>query len=176
MKIHVLDASTCATQRAQLADLLLDAVAHGGSLGFLAPLDAAAAHRYWQEVAAGVDAGACLLIAAAHEGTVIGTVQLDLCQRPNGRNRAEVRTMMVHSRARRRGIGSVLLRAVEAEARERGRGLLFLDTEAGSGAEQLVHGLGYTRLGELPDYACTPHGEWRPAAIYYKTLFTPERA
>jgi acetyltransferase len=80
--------------------------------------------------------------------------------------------MLVHSGARRRGIASVLLRALEAEARERRRGLLYLDTEAGSAGEELYRGLGYTRLGELPEYACTPHGEWRATAIYFKTLFS----
>lgn len=176
MKILKLDESACAGVQAQLADLLLDAVAHGASLGFLSGLDAAAARRYWDGVRAAVGDGSRVLLAAAHEGTLLGTVQLDLCQKDNGRHRAEVRKMMVHSRVRRRGIGGVLLRAAEAEARTLQRGLLFLDIEAGSGAEQLYHGLGYTRVGEVPDYACTPGGALHPSAIYYKTLPASEYA
>lgn len=176
MKIHKLDASACAEVQDQLAELLLDAVAHGASLGFLADLDGGSARSYWQDVRAAVAGGSRVLLAASHDGTLLGTVQLDLCQKANGRHRAELQKMIVHSRARRRGIGGVLLRAAEAEARELRRGLLFLDTEAGSGAEHLYQGFGYTRVGEVPDYACTPGGAWHPTAIYYKSLFAPEAA
>jgi acetyltransferase len=176
MKIYTLDAGACREARAQLADLLLDAIANGGSLGFLAATGIQEAEHYWSSVEAAVAEGARLLLVAAHEGVVVGTVQLDLCQKPNGRHRAEVQKMMVHSRVRRRGLGGVLLRAAEAEARELRRGLLFLVTEAGSGAEQLYHGLGYTRVGEIPDYASTPGGTPHPTAIYYKSLFAAEAA
>jgi acetyltransferase len=176
MKIHKLDASACAEVQDQLAELLLDAVAHGASIGFLASLDGAGARAYWQDVHAAVAQGSRLLLAAMHDGTLVGSVQLDLCQKANGRHRAELQKLIVHSRARRRGIGWVLLRAAEAEARALRRGLLFLDTEAGSGAEHLYQGFGYTRVGEVPDYACTPGGTWHPTAIYYKSLFAPEAA
>lgn len=176
MRIQVLDAAACDAALEQLVNLLLDAVAHGASLGFLASLDGPEARRYWQGVRAAVADGARLLLAAVHEGTLLGAVQLDLCQKANGRHRAELQKMIVHSRVRRRGIGSVLLRAAEAEARALGRGLVYLDTEAGSGAEQLYQDLGYTRVGEVPDYACTPGGALRPTAIYYKTLLAPELA
>jgi acetyltransferase len=172
MKIYPLDAAETTRKLPQLAALLMDAVANGSAVGFLSPLDAGEACGYWEDVGAAVDSGARVLLVAEEKGTLLGTAQLDLCQRANGRNRAEVMKMLVHSRARRRGIASVLLRALEAEARERRRGLLFLDTEAGSGAEELYTGLGYTRLGELPEYASTPDGEWRATAIYYKTLFS----
>jgi acetyltransferase len=158
MKIYPLDAAETTRKLPQLAALLMDAVANGSAVGFLSPLDAGEACAYWEDVGAAVDSGARVLLVAEEKG--------------NGRNRAEVMKMLVHSRARRRGIASVLLRALEAEARERRRGLLFLDTEAGSGAEELYTGLGYTRLGELPEYASTPDGEWRATAIYYKTLFS----
>lgn len=176
MRIHTLDAAACDDTLAQLTGLLLDAVAHGASLGFLSDLDADEARRYWQGVRAGVADGSRLLLAAIHEGRLAGTVQLDLCQKDNGRHRSKLQKMIVHSALRRRGIGSVLLRAAEAEARSLGRGLVHLDTEAGSGAEELVHGLGYTRVGELPDYARAPGGALRPTVIYYKTLLAPELA
>jgi acetyltransferase len=173
MKICKLDASAIDDARPQLVELLLDTVLEGASLGFLATIDAREADAYWRGVRTAVATGARVLIVAAQEGALAGTVQLDLCQKPNGLHRAELQKMMVHTRVRRRGIGGVLLRAAEAEALELGRGLLVLDTEAGSGAEQLYHGLGYTRVGEVPNYACTPDGRWHPTAIYYKSLFAP---
>ncbi|MFL6675258.1 MAG: GNAT family N-acetyltransferase [Massilia sp.] len=176
MKIYPLDALETGRRMPQLAALLMDVVAHGAGVGFLSALGASEAMAYWEGVAAAVADGTRVLLVAVEDGVVLGTVQLDLCQRANGRNRAEVMKMLVHSGARRRGIASVLLRALEEEARERRRGLLYLDTEAGSGGEELYSGLGYTRIGELPEYACTPDGEWRATAIYYKTLFARQAA
>jgi len=65
-----------------------------------------------------------------------------------------------------------LMQSAEARASELGRGLLYLDTEAGSGAEDFYRSLGYTCIGGLPEYACSPEGEWRANAIFYKTLFS----
>jgi acetyltransferase len=167
MKIHRLDAAAADGARTQLVDLLLDAVANGASMGFPAGLRPGDADHYWQGVSAQLGAGSRVLLAASHEGTLAGAVQLDLCQGADGGDRAEVQTMMVHSRVRRRGIGSVLLRASEAEALALGRRLLFLDLEAGSGAEQLYQWLGYTRAGQVS-------GEVRN--VYYKTLLSAELA
>jgi len=63
------------------------------------------------------------------------------------------------------------MQALEAAALDLRRGLLYLDTEARSSAEAFYRALGYTCIGGLPDYACSPEGEWRANAIYYKTLF-----
>nr|WP_052171018.1 GNAT family N-acetyltransferase [Massilia sp. JS1662] len=156
MKILLLDAQACDVLRGQLAELLLDTAGLGGRQ----------AHDYWQDVRASVAAGRCRLLAASHDGTLIGTVQLHLCQRTDGRRRADVQALMVHSRARRRGIGGVLLRAAEAEARALGRDALRLAAEPGSGAEALIHDLGYVRV----DGATGPH------IVYGKTLLMPEAA
>jgi acetyltransferase len=87
-----------------------------------------------------------------------------------------VQKLLVHTRARRGGVGHELMRTLEARARALGRGLLYLDTEAGSGAEAFYRALGYTCIGGLPEYACSPEGEWRANAIYYKTLFVRSTA
>lgn len=175
MIIHRLDAGAISQARPQLATLLLDAVADGHSLGFLAGLDAAQLDAYWAGVQADVERGSRVLLAAHRDGILAGTVQLDLCLTPNGSNRAELQKMLVHCTMRRCGVGTALLQAAEVEALALRRGLLFLDTEAGSGAEQLYGKAGFTRVGELPDYACSPNGHWRPAAIWFKTLFPRAR-
>ena len=175
MIIHRLDAGAIREVRPQLASLLLDAVADGYSLGFLAGLDEAQLDAYWAGVEADVGRGSRVLLAARRDGMLVGAVQLDLCQKPNGSNRAELQKMLVHCTMRRRGVGTALLQAAEVEALALRRGLLFLDTEAGSGAEHLYGKAGYTRVGELPDYACSPNGHWRPTAIWFKTLFPRAR-
>jgi len=166
VKILHLDAQACDVMRHKLSDLLLDAVAHGAS-----PDPAAIPHgrhmqRYWDDVRAAVAAGTRVLLAAAHDGALLGTVQLDLCQRPDGRQRADVRALMVHDRVRQRGIGGVLLRAAEAEARALGRVELRLATEAGSGADALIRDLGYARAD----------GASYPQVAYTKTLPSQEAA
>ena len=160
------------TARCGLAELLADAVRNGASLGFLESLSAEEAGSYWCEVRAAMQTGSRLLWLAEHEGKVVGSVQLDLCQKKNGVNRAEIQKLLVHSAARRNGVARALMDALEAAALKLDRGLLYLDTEAGSGAEPFYQACGYTHAGGLPEYACSPSGEWRANAIYYKTLFT----
>jgi acetyltransferase len=175
MQVRMLDAAGVKTHAAQLRALLLDAVAHGASVGFVMPLADSVADAYWSEVANAVEAGNRIVLVAWREHVLVGTVQLDLCMKPNGSNRAEVQKLLVHSGARRAGVGSILMEALEMQGLALRRGLLFLDTEAGSGAEALYQRLGYTRVGELPEYCATPDGAWRATAIYYKTLFVRER-
>jgi len=175
MIIRRLDPRTIAVFREQLATLLLDAVADGHSLGFVNGLDQDQLDVYWQGVADEVGAGKRVLLAAERDGQLVGSVQLDLCLKPNGANRAEVQKLLVHCTVRRQGIGAALMQALEIEALALRRGLLFLDTASGSDAERLYSRSGYEKAGELPEYACTPNGRWHATAIYYKTLFTRAR-
>ena len=175
MIIRRLDPRAIADFREQLATLLLDAVADGHSLGFVNGLDQELLEAYWQGVADEVGAGRRVLLAAERDGLLVGSAQLDLCQKPNGANRAEVQKLLVHCTVRRQGIGTALMQALEIEALGLRRGLLFLDTAAGSEAEKLYCKNGYQRVGELPEYACTPNGRWHATAIYFKTLFTRTR-
>lgn len=92
----------------------------------------------------------------------------------NGLNRAEVQKLLVHSEARRRGLGQQLMNALELSAHQHKRGLLYLDTEAGSDAEAFYQSLRYTKIGELPNYCQSPDGRYSPTAIYFKTLGQPE--
>ena len=169
-----LDSANFANYREGLIVLLLDAVNDGASIGFLADLDEGEAADYFAQVHAAMTDGSLLLWVAHEQGRVLGSVQLSLCQKPNGLNRAEIQKLLVLSDARRRGIARLLMQAVEQEAATRKRGLLYLDTEAGSDAEQLYRHLGYQCIGGLPDYACGPDGIYRANAIYYKTLTRPD--
>ncbi|WP_213086203.1 GNAT family N-acetyltransferase [Roseateles sp. DAIF2] len=153
-----------------LAALLQDVVAHGASLGFLAALDEAEARAYWQGVLDRLGPAQLLWTLSDAEGRLLGTVQLARCEKPNGRHRAEVQKLMVHSGARGRGLASRLLRALEAAARAMGCSLLVLDTEAGSAAEAVYTHLGWSKAGEIPHFAASPDGVLQPTALYYKLL------
>lgn len=172
MRITTLTASAASLHRAALAALLRDAVDHGASVGFTLPLSAAEVAGFWRAVRADVAAGRKLLFAAFDpDGELVGSVQLALESRSNGRHRAEVQKLMVRSAARGRGIGAKLMGAVETTARRRGRTLLFLDTSVGAGgAEDFYRHRGYIRCGGIPDYAADPDGSLRANAIFYKRV------
>lgn len=174
MRIDMLDPAGARALAPDLRALLVDAVAHGASVGFVMPLPVEQADAYWRGVIDALEDGARILLVGWREEKLVGTVQLDLCMKPNGLNRAEVQKLLVHSGARRLGVARELMQAAEQQALALRRGLLYLDTEAGSDAESLYARLGYTRVGELPEYCATPDGEWRATAIWYKTLFLRE--
>jgi GNAT superfamily N-acetyltransferase len=89
---------------------------------------------------------------------------------PNQPHRGEISKMLVHSAFRRRGIGKLLLEAVEAAARQQGLRLLNFDTVAGSPAESFYRSLGFTCIGCIPGYAYSPAGKLDDTAIFYKQL------
>lgn len=154
---------------AALCALLTDVVHGGASVNFLAPLDPEIAAGYWESVFAQLGPGLVLWVAE-EDGETVGSVQLALCWKPNGVHRAEVMKLIVSSRHRGRGIASRLMAELETFARAGGRTLLHLDTEAGSPAEIFYQRLGWTRIGEIPDYAASTDGVLMPSAFYYKRL------
>lgn len=174
MKIVQLNAATLPVYRAELARLLTDAIAHGASLGYDTQIAHSDAESYFHSLRPEIAKGTLMLWIARTAEEVVGTVQLALCQKPNGQNRAEVQKLIVHSRARRLGVAHALMLALESSALAVRRGLLYLDTQAGSAAEAFYQSEGYLRLGEIPDYASTPDGQYHPTAIYYKRLFVVE--
>ncbi|MEV5549645.1 GNAT family N-acetyltransferase [Streptomyces sp. NPDC052309] len=154
----------------QLADLLTDTVDGGASVGFLAPLDRAEAVAWWRGRAAAVAAGDLAVWVAREGERVTGTVSLALPDKPNSRHRAELVKLMVGRESRGRGLGRRLLTTAERAAADAGITLLHLDTETGSPAEHLYRSAGWTRAGEIPDYAANPAGALRPTTLYFKRI------
>jgi acetyltransferase len=150
-----------------LCELLIDAVDHGASIGFLSPISWQDAEQYWQQVFSTLQDGLYLWVAKEQE-KIVGSVQLSLCGKQNGAHRAEIQKLFVLSEYRGQGISSQLMKAAESFAFQRGRSLLVLDTEAGSHAETIYRHLGWQRAGEIPSYAATPDGTLRATVYYYK--------
>lgn len=159
-----------------LVALLRDAVMDGASVGFVVPLPDAGAENYWRGVIAEVAEGSRLLLVSRSGGTVAGSVQLGLCLKPNGAHRAEVQKLLVHTTARRQGLGARLMNAIEAEAMKAGRTLLVLDTEPGRPADAMYRRLGWQVAGEIPDFARTPDGVPHPTVVFYKRLAAADRS
>jgi GNAT superfamily N-acetyltransferase len=97
-------------------------------------------------------------------------VQLVLAQPDNQPHRADLAKMLVHRRARRRGVAQRLLLAAEAVALQRGKRLLVLDTVTGGDAERLYARLGWQRVGEIPGYALWPQGGLCSTTYFYRML------
>ena len=154
-----------------LIALLQDTVESGASIGFLPPLVYNEAEAYWRSVVTMMAEGSSVLMAAQYDdGHIVGAVQLDLCMQASGLHRAEVSMLMVHTSARRHGIGHALLMILEGEARKHKRTTLVLDTRFGDPAERLYQSLGWTRAGEIPQYARSANGTLHRAVKYYKLL------
>ncbi|WP_327581741.1 GNAT family N-acetyltransferase [Nonomuraea sp. NBC_00507] len=158
-----------------LADLLVDAVDDGASVGFLAPFDHEAAAAWWRAQAPAVADGRLLVWVCRDGGGINATVSLALVAKPNARHRGEIVKLMVHREARGQGLSRALLATAEQAALEAGVDLLLLDTETGSTAEHVYLTGGWTRYGIVPEYAGSPDGTLRDCSFFYKRL-TPGSA
>jgi GNAT superfamily N-acetyltransferase len=157
-------------EMAGLSDVLIDCVEGGASVSFMLPMSHAKAEAFWRSVAASVArAERVVLVAEDAANAIVGTVQVILAQPENQPHRGELAKMLVHRRARRRGIGAALLAAAEQSAVGAGKTLLVLDT-ASDDAERLYARHGWQRCGEIPRYALWPDGTPCATTIFFKFL------
>lgn len=153
-----------------LSAVLVDCVEGGASVNFMHPMTHAKAEHFWRNTAASVARGERIVFAAEDEsGSIVGTVQVIWAQPENQPHRGDLAKMLVHRRARRKGVGAALLVAAERAALEAGRTLLVLDT-ASDDAERLYARQGWQLCGQIPDYALMPDGAPCPTSVFYKSL------
>ena len=152
-----------------LSDVLIDCVEGGASVSFMLPMTRAKAETFWRNAAAGVARGERVVLSAEDETGIVGTVQIILAQPENQPHRGDLAKMLVHRRARRRGIGAALLVAAERSALDAGKTLLVLDT-ASDDAERLYARQGWQRCGIIPNYALLPDGRPCATTYFFKSL------
>ncbi|ANF94724.1 GNAT family N-acetyltransferase [Paenibacillus bovis] len=150
----------------QFVDMLVAVVNDGASIGFLPPLDREEARSYWH----GVIAPDVILLAARSGEQIAGTVQVQLCSKPNGNHRAEIAKLMVHPDYRRHGIARQLMLEAELVARQAERSLLVLDTRDGDPSNLLYQSLGFLQAGQIPYFARSENGSLDATNLYYKVL------
>ncbi len=156
--------------RRALCELLMETVAHGGSVSFMHPLPLEAADAFWRDSLALAARGERVVLGAFYGEGVVATVTLLLNLPPNQPHRAEIAKMMTAVSHRKRGIASRLLREAERIAIARGRTLLVLDTAVDEGASPLYERHGFSLTGVIPDYALKPHGGLTGTMIYWKKI------
>ena len=158
-----------------LAELLMDAVASGAGVSFMSDLTIDGATSWWRKTFAAATPRTVVLVARDDRG-IIGTAQIQPAWAPNQPHRGDVAKLIVHRRARGRGVARSLMKALEACARDEQFTLLVLDTCKGSAAERLYSSLGWVRVGEIPDFALNPDGSWCTTVFFYKALAGAERS
>jgi GNAT superfamily N-acetyltransferase len=152
-----------------LALLLMDAVASGAGVSFMADLTMDDAETWWRKVLMTSRERAIVLVA--RDATdIVGTVQLQPAWAPNQPHRADIAKLLVHRRARRQGIGRAMMAAVEQAAAASGFTLLLLDTCKGYDAERLYASTGWNRVGEVPNFALNPDGSPCDTVFFYKDI------
>jgi len=105
----------------------------------------------------GARARHALVLVAVEDGTILGSVTLEVDRRipgghprpPLARDQANVRMLGVDPSAQRRGIGRTLMEAALDEVRSAGKRRVTLETtEAMRGAQALYESMGFRRAGE----------------------------
>jgi len=155
---------------AMLSEMLVEAVANGGSVSFMHPLPPEAATAFWDGALAAAGRDERIILGAWDGDVLAGTVTLLLDCPPNQPHRAEIAKMMTRLSHRGRGVATALMRAAEDLAVQRNRTLLVLDTATDGGAAGLYEKLGFALTGEIPDYALKPHGGLTGTLIYWKRI------
>jgi GNAT superfamily N-acetyltransferase len=170
MEILRLEGEELRARLDDLARVLHDCVAGGASVGYVWPFEVTDARRAYDAFADEVDAGRRLLLAAFDGDDLVGTVQVVLAFPPNQPHRGEIARMLVHRKARRRGVAQALLAAAEEEARRAGKTLLVLDAVTGGDAARLYEREGWTVVGDIPDFALYPDGTYCSTTYFWKRV------
>ena len=157
---------------AGLCEVLVDCVEGGDSVSFMFPMSVAKAEAFWRAAGASLARGErAVLVVYDVECAILCTATVLWTQPKNQTHSTDVSKMLVHRRARRRGVGGRLLAAAEAHAARAGRTLLVLDT-ASADAERLYERASWKRCGVIPDYALMPDGRPCATIVFYKSVAT----
>ena len=152
-----------------LAELLVDAVDSGAAVSFLT-VTREQALDWWRRSLSAPGSRTTVLVARDPQG-IAGSVQLHPSWAPNQPHRADISKLIVHRRARRRGLGAELMAAVEREAAASGFRLLVLDSKRGDSGERLYRRLGWHVAGTIPRYALDTDGRsLHDTVVFYKEV------
>jgi GNAT superfamily N-acetyltransferase len=162
-----------------LAELLIQTVGEGASLGFLPPVDRDEAEWYWTSLRPDLVTGSRLLVGAFRDGRIVGSGQLSLPSWPNAKHRAELQKLFVAASLRGLRVGRSLVAGLHDAARRRGRSLVLLHARRPV-ADGFYKPLGYREVGVIPGYSTGSAGEridtWRSMLSSPKTRKTKPNA
>ena len=119
---------------------------------------------------AGVARGERALLVAEDASGIVGTVQLVLEQPENQPHRADVSKMLVHRRARRRGIGAALMQRRRGRWRARAARRCWCSTPPAPTPSGSMRGSAGSACGAIPGYALLPQGGLCATTYFYRVL------
>jgi GNAT superfamily N-acetyltransferase len=151
----------------ELAVLFRDVVNETGTLGFLPTMADDESLNYWLSLRADLRAGTRILLAAYDGDRIVGSGQLEFAKWPSAYHRAEIHKVFVAKEARGRGVGGLIVRALQKVAKLRGRTLLLLNARDGGPGERLYLQLGFKKVGVIPGYAAGLNGGRHDGAVFY---------
>ena len=169
-RITLANKALCQTVLSELILLLQDSVNSGASIGYVSTPSNETATQYWQEVAEQLESSNKQLLLKFEGNKVVGTVQLSICGKENGRHRAEVEKLMVHSEHRGKGHAKSLMTELEQIANKLKVKLLILDTKEGDAASFLYPKLGFQMAGKIPQFAMNIDGKMDATIYFYKPI------
>jgi GNAT superfamily N-acetyltransferase len=170
VEIRTLTAEDAGVYLDTLSEILMDCVAGGASIGFMATLTRPGAEAFFEKVFTAVRLGERVLFGAFLDSELVGTVQLIPAVMDNQPHRADIAKLLVHRSARGQGIANALMQKAEDAALAAGRTLLVLDTCREGDAERLYVRRGWTRVGIIPNYALYPDGSPCDTVVFWKEL------
>src|SRR6202790_4704738 len=121
--IKIMPLKASAQVCAELCEILVEAVASGGSVSFMHPLALETAENFWRDSLASADRGERIVLGAFDGARLVGTVTLLLSLPPNQPHRAEIAKMMTRISHRGRGVATTLMAVAERLAAESARPL-----------------------------------------------------
>ena len=171
MRIEAIDPSSYDDAIEGLGALLKDAIDGGASVNFVAGVTREQTEGWWAARAPRVaDGTITVFVARDAGGRIVGSTLIERSANPNSPHRAEIAKVLVHSTARRGGLGRALMDAAEERARKEGRWLLILDTQSGTAAEAFYRALGWIELGTMPNHSYRTDGVLAPTTFFWKDL------
>lgn len=152
-------------------------VALGGAVGWLhVPDEAETAAFLDDQLALAARGDGAVAVAYDDDGTLQAFGVWNRFHAPVIRQNAEIRKVMVHPGARGRGLGRVVVTALEDDAGRAGIEVLMLDARGNNhGAHRLYEDLGYARCGVIPDFIAVGDERW-DRVLFAKRLTTPPGA
>src|SRR3546814_15854851 len=103
--VRALDAVEAEARLEELFDILVDAVAHGASVNFMAGFSHDEARVFWRNQFHGIAKGQMHLFVGEVGGRLLATSMLMFASHPNARHRHELDKILVNSPAQQPGMG-----------------------------------------------------------------------
>jgi ribosomal protein S18 acetylase RimI-like enzyme len=168
--VEIVELSDSESVREQLADLLIETVASGGTLNFMHPLGRSAALSFWEKAFRSVASGDRVVLGAVDGARVVGTLSIFLDCGDNQSHRCEIGKIMTSLSHRGQGIGRDLVAESESIARAQERSLMVVTTATGGTAYSLYEKMGFTLAGTIPNFGSDPHGKMEGCMFYWKQI------